>query len=118
MREMTRRGDIWLVDLDPTIGHEINKTRPAVIIQNDIHNEYSKLTIIAPLTSKNTSSIYPTEVLIPKEQGVETDSKILLSQIRTVDKRRLVRRVGRINSETQAQIDEAIRISLGLVKIE
>ena len=54
-----KRGEIWLVNLDPTIGHEIKKSRPAVIIQNDIGNKYSPITIIAPITSQNTEKIYP-----------------------------------------------------------
>ena len=115
---MTKRGEIWLVDLDPTVGHEINKTRPSVIIQNDVNNEYSKLTIIAPLTSKNIAIIYPTEVLILKKHGVEKDSKVLLSQIRSVDKKRLVRRLGKVDAYTQLQVDEAIKISLGLTAVD
>lgn len=62
-----KRGDIWLVNLDPTIGYEIRKARPAVIIQNDIGNKYSPITIIAPVTSQNIEKIYPIEVLLTKE---------------------------------------------------
>ncbi|MEK6846190.1 MAG: type II toxin-antitoxin system PemK/MazF family toxin, partial [Nanoarchaeota archaeon] len=72
-----KRGDIWIVNLDPTIGHEIKKSRPAVIIQNDIGNKYSPLTIIAPITSQNLEKIYPIEVLLnTKNSSVEIDSKV------------------------------------------
>ena len=108
-----KRGDIWLVNLDPTIGHEINKSRPAVIIQNDIGNKYSPVTIIAPITSHNTERIYPIEVLLSSgNTGIEKTSKVLLNQIRAVDQRRLIKRIGTVNEEIIEKIDEAIRISL------
>lgn len=113
-----KRGDIWLVNLDPTEGHEIKKSRPAIIIQNDTGNEYSPITIIAPVTSQKLDSVHPFEVLLTKgSSGLEKDSKALLNQIRAIDKRRLVRKLGKVNSETLYDIDEAIKISLGLLKI-
>ena len=110
-----RRGEIWLVSLDPTIGYEIKKSRPGVIIQNDIGNKYSPITIIAPITSQKLEHIYPFEVLLAgKNSGLEKDSKVLLNQIRAVDKKRLVRRLGKVEESTLFRIDEAIKISLGL----
>lgn len=112
-----RRGEIWLVNLDPTLGHEIRKSRPAVIIQNDIGNKYSPITIIAPITSQNIHEIYPIEVLLTgRNLGLDKDSKVLLNQIRAIDKRRLIKKLGKVDDETMIQIDEAIRISLGLLK--
>ena len=61
------RGDIWLTDLDQTSGHEINKTRPCVIIQNDTGNKQSSLTIIAPITSRNIENLYPIEVFLSEK---------------------------------------------------
>ena len=115
-----KRGDVWLVNLDPTIGHEIRKSRPAVIIQNDIGNKYSPITIIAPITSQKIDKVYPFEVLITKNvTGLEKNSKILLNHIRAIDKKRLLKRLGMVGSEeTLTKIDEAIKISLGLIKIE
>ena len=114
-----KRGDIWLVNLDPTIGHEIKKSRPAVIIQNDIGNKYSPITIIAPVTSQNTEKVYPIEVLLLKRNsGLEKNSKILLNQIRSIDKRRLVKKLGRVDKETMVEINNSIKISLGLVEID
>ncbi len=113
-----KRGDVWLVNLDPTEGHEIKKSRPAVIIQNDAGNKYSPITIIAPVTSQQLDSVHPFEVLLTKESsGLEKDSKALLNQIRAIDKKRLVRKLGKVDIETLYDIDEAIKISLGLLKI-
>lgn len=113
--ENVRRGDIWVVNLDPTIGHEIKKSRPAVIIQNDLGNKYSPITIVAPVTSQNTEKIYPIEVLLTKQNArLQKESKVLLNQIRAIDKRRLVKRVGMLSDDAQEQVNEALRISLGL----
>ncbi|MBI2101305.1 type II toxin-antitoxin system PemK/MazF family toxin [Candidatus Woesearchaeota archaeon] len=114
-----KRGDIWLVNLDPTIGHEIRKSRPAVIIQNDLGNKYSPITIIAPITSQNIEKTYPIEVVLDrKNSGLEKVSKVLLNQIRAIDKRRLIRKLGRVDYETMAKVENSIKISLGLVKTE
>ncbi|MEK6907371.1 MAG: type II toxin-antitoxin system PemK/MazF family toxin [Nanoarchaeota archaeon] len=114
-----KRGDVWLVNLDPTIGHEIKKSRPALIIQNDIGNKYSPITIIAPLTSQNIENIYPVEVFIPKNiSKLDKDSKILLNQIRAIDKRRLVKKLGKVNQDIMERVDEALSISLGLIKVD
>lgn len=110
-----KRGDIWLVNLDPTVGHEIKKARPAVIIQNDLGNNYSPITIIAPLTSQNLYKIYPIEVLIKKEIfKLDKDSKVLLNQIRAVDKSRLIKKLSKLDNETMIKVDEALKISLNL----
>jgi len=110
-----KRGEIWIVNLNPTIGHEINKSRPALIIQNDIGNKYSPTTIIAPITSQNLDKIYPIEVLLTKDNSkLEKTSKVLLNQIRVVDKERIVKKRGRLDEETLFKVDTAIKISLGL----
>jgi len=114
-----KRGDIWLVSLDPTIGHEIKKSRPAVIIQNDLGNKYSPITIIAPVTSKNIDKIYPVEISLTKKNSrLDKDSKALLNQIRAVDKRRLIKKIGKLNKEALVKLDESIKISLGLIKAD
>lgn len=109
------RGDVWLVNLDPTMGHEIKKSRPAVIIQNNLGNKYSPITIVAPITSQNTERIYPIEVLLTRENsGVQKESKALLNQIRAVDKRRLMKKIGKLSDEVLEQLDDALRRSLAL----
>jgi mRNA interferase MazF len=112
------RGEIYLVNFDPTIGSEISKTRPALIIQNNIANRSSPIIIIAAITSKFDDRLYPTEVLIePPEGGLKTISVILLNQIRSIDRQRLIRRIGAIGSEKLNEVDRAIQISLGLIDL-
>jgi len=107
-----------VAEFDPTVGAEIRETRPAVILQNDIANRWSPVTIVAALTSQFSEPPYPTQVLIPRGGGgLPVDSVVLLNQIRTVDKRRLVRKVGSLKPDAKAEVDRALRISLGLVKL-
>ena len=113
-----KRGDIWLVNLDPTIGNEIKKSRPAVIIQNDLGNKLSPIILIAPLTSQHLERVNPIEVLVLCAQsGLAKDSKALLNQIRAVDKQRLVKRLGKMNETTLEKINDALKISFGLIKL-
>jgi mRNA interferase MazF len=113
-----KRGEVYLVRFDPTVGTEIKKTRPALIIQNDIGNRYSPITIVAAITSKFDDALYPTEVLVaPPEGGLRKSSIVALNQIRSVDKRRLVARLGALHPATMARIDQALRISVGLVRL-
>ena len=109
---------IYLCAFDPTVGFEIKKTRPALVIQNDIGNRYSALTIVAAITSSISLVTYPVEVVIAPnpENGLGVRSAIRLDQIRSVDKQRLVRRIGKVDSETLVNVDAAIKISLGLVR--
>ncbi|MBI4167905.1 MAG: type II toxin-antitoxin system PemK/MazF family toxin [Candidatus Aenigmarchaeota archaeon] len=110
-----KRGDIVLVNLNPVIGSEQGKTRPAVIIQNDIGNEYSPTTIVAPITSKIFSKQFPTNVEIdPVNSPLKEKSNILLNQIRTIDKSRIIRNYGKISRKKMEEVDDAIRNSLGL----
>jgi mRNA interferase MazF len=110
-----RRGEIYWVNLDPTVGTEIAKTRPAVIISNDIGNQYADRVIVAPITSGGGTRVFPFEVQIAAgEGGLTKDSKALLDQIRTVDKARLGSRIGQLAEARMRQIDRAIRLSLGL----
>jgi len=110
-----KRGDIVLVNLSPTIGSEQGKTRPALIIQNNLGNEYSPTTIVAPLTSKEFSKEFPTNISLPKRtSGLTKDSTILLNQIRTIDKQRIVKKLTTLNYEIMEKVDLAIKISLDL----
>jgi mRNA interferase MazF len=110
-----KRGEIYIVNFDPTVGSEISKTRPALILQNNIGNRYSPVTIVAAIGSHFKDVIYPTEVLIiPPEGGLSEKSVILLNQIRTIDKKRLVKKIGELNESSVEKINRAIEISLGL----
>ncbi len=113
-----RRGEIYLTALDPALGHEIKKTRPALVIQNDITNRYAMTTVVAAITSRVSTPPYPNEIVVARPgTGLEVVSTIRLDQIRTVDRQRLVRRLGKIDHAAMARVDDAIRISLGLIAL-
>jgi mRNA interferase MazF len=113
-----RRGEIYLVRFDPTIGHEIRKTRPAVVIQNDVSNQYSPITIVAAISSQFSSPPFPREIVIePEESGLPERSAVILNKIRSVDRQRLAKKMGRISAQSMQRVDQAIRISLGLVEL-
>jgi mRNA interferase MazF len=113
-----RRGEIYLVRFDPTVGHEIRKTRPAVVIQNDVSNQYSPITIVAAISSHFSSPPFPREIVIePEESGLPKRSAVILNQIRSVDRQRLAKKMGRISTQSMQRVDQAIRISLGLVEL-
>ena len=108
-------GDIVLVNLDPVKGSEQGKIRPALIIQNDIGNEYSPTVIIAPITSRVMKKQFPTDVILSsKVSGLDMDSTILLSQIRTIDKLRIIKKLSHLNIKIMKDVDMAVKISLGL----
>jgi mRNA interferase MazF len=110
-----RRGEVYWVSLDPTVGTEIAKTRPALVISNDIGNQHSDRVIIAPLTSGGIGRVYPFEVLVSAgEAGLPRASKVVLDQIRTVDKLRLGARMGSLSARRMSDVDRAIRISLAV----
>ena len=94
MAVVVKRFDVYLVALDPTLGSEIQKTRPCVVISPDESNRYIKTVIIAPMTSKGRD--YPTRIAC-QFQG--TDGQIVIDQIRTIDKKRLVKRLGKLEKE-------------------
>ena len=115
---MILRGDIYLVNFDPGVGSEIRKTRPALVIQNNIDNEYSPIVIVVAITSRFGDMLYPTEVFIRADMsGLDHDSVVQLNQVRSIDKRRLMRRLGKLDNTTMMQVDRAILISLGIVDI-
>lgn len=112
---LMKRGEIFLADLDPVIGNEQGRTRPVLIIQNDVANEASPVTIVAAITSKVYEKNFPTNVFLEeREAGLGKPSTILLNQIRTIDKSRLVKKVGRINNIISKEVNMALKISLQL----
>lgn len=118
MTQQIRRGDIFTVDFEPARGSEQGKRRPALIIQNDVGNRYSPTTIVAAITTGDIAK-YPTNVaIIAPEGGLRNNSIILLNQMLTIDKLWLGRHWGNVAPETMQEVDEAIKISLGLISIE
>jgi mRNA interferase MazF len=113
-----KRGEIYVVNFDPTVGAESKKTRPALVLQNDIANRHSPITIVAAITSKYDAILYPTEVLVkPPEGGLTTNAVVLLNQVRFIDKGRLIKRLGLLKPATMQKVDRALQISLGLMKL-
>jgi mRNA interferase MazF len=103
-----QRGDIFLVNLDPVVGSEVGKTRPAVVLQNELANHTSPTVTVVPLSTK-TGRVFPFQVLIPAgEGGLERDSKVLCEQIRTLSRERLLQRHGRLPPERLKEIRAAL----------
>ena len=113
---MIKRGDVYYANLDPVKGHETGKTRPVVVIQNDIGNMYSPTTIVAIITEySEKKASYPICVPIKKGNGLRKKSIGNLSQIRTIDKKRLkAPRITKLPDTVMEKVDAAIMSSLGL----
>lgn len=110
-----KRGDIYYADLSPVIGSEQGGVRPVLIVQNDTGNRHSPTVIVAAITSQMGKAKLPTHIeLAAQSYGLPKDSVILLEQIRTLDKRRLRERMGRVEGEIMEQVDAAIAVSFGL----
>ncbi len=108
-----RRGEIYYADLDPSIGSEINKKRPVVIISNNSNNRVSSTLTVLPVTS-NISKIYPFEVALPAEEsGLPNDSKIQCQQIRTISRIRIkTAKIGAVTEKTLLKIETATKLHL------
>ena len=114
MKDFPRRGDVWLVNWNPARGSEQAGRRPAVVIQNDIGNEKAPTTIVAAISS--TVRVYPMNVRVkPPEGGLERPSIIKTSQILTISKERLEKRLGSLSQKRMDKVDRAIKLSLSLV---
>ena len=112
---IVKRGDIYYADLSPVVGSEQGGIRPVLVIQNDIGNKYSPTVIAAAVTSQINKAKMPTHIeLAAKDYGLNKDSVILLEQIRTIDKRRLREKIGRIDDRLMASVNNALSISFGL----
>ena len=110
---MPRRGEVWLVSLDPTVGHEVQKTRPAVVVTNDVYNRHNWVIIVMPLTS-HAAAEYDQALVQPPEGGLTSTSVTLPDQIRAVDRRRLVKRLGKLQPLTMQQVDRSLRMVLDI----
>ncbi|MBW4721739.1 type II toxin-antitoxin system PemK/MazF family toxin [Saccharothrix obliqua] len=114
-----RRGEVYWVDLEPALGAEANKIRPAVVVSNDAANRAAGrggrgVVTIVPITS-NTTRVYPFQVLLPAaECGLSTDSKAQAEQVRTIAAARLRARIGVLPPAVLKQLDEALRLHLAL----
>lgn len=109
------RGEVFYADLSPVVGSEQGGVRPVLILQNDVGNRHSPTVIAAAITSRQGKNPLPTHIGIKAERcGLSRDSVVLLEQLRTLDKRRLRERAGRLLPEDQARVDQALEVSVGL----
>ncbi len=106
------RGDIFLAQLDPTVGREIKKTRPVVVVSNNSNNEMAGTVTVVPLTSQNTDRIRHFETLI---LALDKHSKAKADQVRTLDKSRLFKKLGQINQDTTKELNHALLVHLDLL---
>ena len=110
-----KKGDIFLANLNPTVGHEIQKTRPVIIVSNNTNNTHAGTVTVVPVTSQKLSKIYPFEVLLSEStEGLTKNSKAKADQIRTIDKSRLTQKLASIDSNTISKINQAIAIHLDI----
>lgn len=111
---MIKRGEIYWVNLDPTVGAEIRKTRPALVVSNDVNNLHAQTVTVLPMTT-SVEKVYPFEVLLEGGScGFPEPSKAKANQIRTVDKRRLGRLVGMAPDSVMRRVEDAVRLHLAL----
>jgi len=112
--DFPKRKEIWLVSLEPIIGSEIGKTRPALVISNNRNNEFASTITLIPI-STTLSKVYPFEVkILSKDSGLLKDSKVKCNQIRTVDKTRLQKKIGEVQNEYVEKVEEALLIHLDI----
>ncbi len=110
-----KRGDIYYADLSPVVGSEQGGMRPVLIIQNDVGNRYSPTVIAAAITSRMGKTRLPTHIDVYADKvGLTKDSVILLEQVRTLDKKRLGEKMGHLDDDVMAEVNNAIAVSFGL----
>ena len=114
-RSFPQYGDIYDVNLDPVIGAETGKCRPALVVSNDINNEFSRTVTVLPITSQPARKEYPFEVLVVKDMaGLTANSRIKANQVRTVDKQRLAGFRGSLPKEYFPRVEKALKIHLNM----
>ena len=112
---IVKRGDIFYADLSPVVGSEQGGIRPVLVVQNDVGNKYSPTVIAAAITSRINKAKLPTHIEIEAAQyGLQKDSVVLLEQIRTIDKKRLREKIGRLDEIQMVKVNDAISVSFGL----
>jgi mRNA interferase MazF len=111
---VVKRGEIYFADLNPVLGSEQSGVRPVLIIQNDVGNYYSPTVVVAAISGQPKRENLPTHYSLPKANGLDVPSIVLLEQIRTLDKMRLGEYVGQLNKTEMKGIDRCIAVSMGL----
>lgn len=115
---VVKRGDIFYADLSPVVGSEQGGVRPVLVVQNDVGNKFSPTIIISAITSQINKAKLPTHIEISADEyGLAKNSVVLLEQIRTIDKKRLRERIGRLDDELMEKVNEALSVSFGLIRL-
>ena len=109
-----KRGEVFYADLSPVVGSEQGGVRPVLIVQNNVGNKYSPTVIAAAITSQTNKADLPTHAKISGEINLPKNSVVLLEQVRTIDKRRLRDKVGKLDKKTMKNVDKALLLSVGL----
>ena len=113
--DFPRYGAIYDVELDPVVGSETGRRRPALVVSNDVNNQYVATVTVLPITGQPAAKQYPFEVLVPAGVGgLTVDSRVKANQVRTVDKARLVRLRGQLPAQYLPEVEKALRIHLNL----
>lgn len=110
---IVHRGEIYYANLSPYIGCEQGGVRPVVIVQNEVGNKYSHTIIVAPVSTRMSKPPLPTHVLLP-DNVLDKQSMVLLEQVRTIDKKRIIKYVGIVEEKVMEQINDALKVSLGI----
>lgn len=111
-----KRGDIYYADLSPVVGSEQGGVRPVLIVQNDVGNRFSPTVIAAAITSQQEKNSLPTHIRLSTENsGLAKNSIVLLEQIRTIDKKRLKEKMGRLDQSSMEEVNTALGVSFGLL---
>ena len=106
------------VRLDPVEGSEQGGERPALVLSPDVVNEHSPVVLVASITSRKAERVYPFEAaIVPPEGGLSLKSKVMLMQVRSIDKRRISGRLGRLAPETMKRVEDALRVATGLIRV-
>jgi mRNA interferase MazF len=108
-----RRGEVWFAELDPAVGHEIQKTRPVVIVSSDVYNRYNWVVIGVPLTSGRAAR-FDQVLITPPEGGLRNPSSTQPDQIRAIDRSRLISKIGDLDPATMAEISLSLKAVLAL----
>lgn len=118
MARLIKRGQIWVANLDPGYGIEIRKKRPILVISSDIFNEQLKTVIVIPISTQ-VLPLGPEKILIEKDgSNLERDSAALAVNIRAIDKSRLIKKAGKISKQKLLEVEEAVKLVLGITVLE
>lgn len=108
------RGEVWVINLDPGFGWEMRKKRPALIISENFMNKESSFVVVLPISSQVPQAVGPEMVMVGKREGLDKKSVILPLFIRSIDKRRLVKKAGEVSKLKLSQVEEILKTILGL----